>query len=390
MLLPLPVPSGDAVRDLLPTLAEALAGRGPAWFPVPASTRTAAAPPLPAGIGLGDPLAATEDDPDDPTVLVVPTSGSTGGASGVLLPPSALLASARATQERLGGPGDWLLALPAHHIAGLQVLLRAAGAGTGLTVLDVDMPFTAARFAAAVTAMSGSRRYVSLVPTQLTRILLDPEATAALAGFDAVLVGGAATPPVLAGRARAAGVRLHLTYGMTETCGGCVYDGRPLAGVRTEVDPDGRVLLTGPMVARGYHGRPADPAFPRPGTHRTNDRGEIVDGELHVLGRMDDMILTGGLKVPPVVLEDALASLPGVAAAAVVGPPDPEWGQRVCAVLVPDGSRALPTLDELRELLRGQGLAAALLPRQIVVLDSLPVRGPGKPDRVALLALADR
>lgn len=336
-----------------------------------------------------------EDGVPDDVVLVVRTSGSTGAPRGVLLPAAALRASADATAERLAGPGRWLLALPVDHIAGLQVLVRSVLAGTGPTVLPPG-PFRADRFAAAVTsavrtAPSGPW-YTSLVPTQLVRLLDDSAGTAALHRFDAVLVGGAATAGSLLDRAREAGVRVVTTYGMTETCGGCVYDGHPLDGVDVRLDEAGRVWLTGPVLAVGYRGRADLDAetftVDADGRRwlRTGDLGRLADGVLTVTGRADDVLVTGGVNVAPGPVEDLLTRLPGIREACVVGVPDAEWGQAVVAVLVvgPDGP---PPLADLRRHVADR-LGAAAAPRRIVVVPALPLRGPGKPDRRAAAALA--
>ena len=196
-LEPLAVPSGPAVLDLLPALRAALSGDGPALLPYPAGG------PPPEILAPGEPLTDGEDDPHDPTVAVLATSGSTGRPKGALLPASALLASVSATHDRIGGPGRWLLALPAEHVAGLQVLLRSMVTGTEPAVLDLTGGFRPEAFAAAAdTLKSDGRRYTSLVPTQLRR-LLDAGGAAldALAGFDAVLLGGAAAPGALLARA---------------------------------------------------------------------------------------------------------------------------------------------------------------------------------------------
>jgi O-succinylbenzoic acid--CoA ligase len=382
------VPVDQTVLDLLPRLRSALAGDGPALLPTKVNR------PVPSSLRPGTPLEAAEDDTGDPTVAVLATSGSTGDPKGALLPASALLASASATHDRLGGPGHWLLALPVHHVAGLQVLIRCLVTGTVPVVLDLTPGFDPGAFAVAAAAVPGPCRYTALVPTQVRRLLDAGGAPlAALAGLDAVLVGGAATPPALRAEAEAAGVRLISTYGMSETCGGCVYDGIPLDGVSVRLDPpDGRIRLTGPIVARGYRGGqgPVDAFGCAPDGQRwfrSRDLGVVTDGRLKVLGRADDVIVTGGLKVAPGVVEAVLLGLPGVVEAVAVGAEDAEWGQRVVAVVVPAPGHPDPTLDAVRAAVRS-AVAAHAAPRQLLVLDRLPLRGPGKPDRAELARLA--
>ncbi len=384
------MPTGPAVLSVLPRLAAALSGEGPALAPVAADASSEQVAALSRAFGLGSALAAEEDDPADPTAVVIATSGSTGTPKGTLLPRSALAASAAATQARLGPPGCWLLALPAQHIAGLQVLLRSLAAGSSPHILDTGPPFTAERFTTAVTRLPPGPRYLSLVPTQLHRVLLDGAATAALSSFTAVLVGGSATPVPLIDKAAAADVNVVTTYGMSETCGGCVYDGVPLDGVEATLDTDGRVRLAGRVVGRGYRNSPDHPAFGHgsPGTFRTDDLGEWADGRLRILGRSDDVIMTGGLKIAPTTLETAIAGCPAVSEVVVVGVADPEWGQRVAAVVVPVDTRRPPQLTDLQEACRAAGVAPALWPRSLTLATSLPLRGPGKPDRRAAAELA--
>lgn len=382
-LVALPLPAGPAVLAALPALARALAGSGPALLPVPADDPVEAAR-LVAAADVSAPLAAGEDDADDPTAVVVSTSGSTGPVKGALLPVSAMAASAAATAARLGGPGRWLLALPAHHVAGLQVLARSVAAGVEPVVLDLSGGFTAAAFAAATSELGGGRRYTSLVPTQLVRLLQQP---AALLAYDAVLVGGAATSPALLARARALGVRVVTSYGMSETSGGCVYDGVPLDRVGVRLDETGRVHLRGPVVARGYRSRPDLTAQVFVGGElRTDDLGELVAGRLRVVGRADEVLVTGGLKVAPTAVEDLLTALPSVREAVVVGVPDEQWGQLVVAVVVAADPGAPPSLDELRGAVPDRAAA----PRRLVLVDAIPLRGPGKPDRAAAAVLAQR
>ena len=382
--------------------------------------------------------------------IILRTSGSTTGtASLVAMSAAALIASARATHERLGGPGTWVLALPAHHVAGLQVLVRSIVAGTRPVIVDTTGGFEPGALAAALerALRTGGPVYVSLVPTQLLRVLANSDAAASLALADAVLVGGAATDPGLLGRARAARIRVVTTYGMSETGGGCVYDGVPLGGVHVRVEnPDetgaGRIVLAGPVLAEGYvearvpdagaerpdgvarggagarvpdaavetvpgdssatggpHGIPHGGLFRQAGGSAffradpcefvTADRGRLEtlpDGSarLTVLGRLDDLIVTGGIKVDPREVEQVLVALPGVAGACVVGVPDEVWGSAVVAAVVPGAGAGLDG-EELRGLARAH-LDGAHAPKRVLVVPDLPLRGPGKTDRRAVAA----
>ena len=375
MLEELQIPTGDAAAEILPRLVSVLAGASPAVLPVPATDEREAQ-------RLRDALVPGTEI-ETAAALVVATSGTTGTPKGAMLSASALRASGNATHDRLGGPGTWLLALPAHHIAGMQVLLRSVLANTDPVILDVGAGFDPSELPAAVARMSG-RRYTSLVPTQLVKALDDPAATEALTQFDAVLLGGAATPVPLRERAVAAGISIVRTYGMSETAGGCVYDGVPLDGTRLRIDSghidSGRVVLGGATVALGYRGLPDHPAFAEHGWFRTDDAGRLTDGVLSIEGRLDEAISTGGLTVVPQVVEAALATHPAVRECAVAGLDDNRLGQRVVAAVV---ASSAVTLAELREHV-ALTLDPTAAPRELYLVDALPVRGPGKLDRARL------
>jgi o-succinylbenzoate---CoA ligase len=305
--------------------------------------------------------------------LVVVTSGSTGSGRAVLLSAGAVRASATATHARLGGPGAWLLALPVSAVAGLQVLCRSVLAGTVAT-----RPERLESLAAAVARMPEGRRYTSFVPTQLRRYLdTEPDA---LRAFDAVLVGGAATDPALLARATAEGIAVVTTYGMTETAGGCVYDGRPLDGVRVQVTDEG-IQLAGPTLALGYRCDPeATAAAFAGGWFRTRDAGTLdADGRLTVHGRLDDVVISGGVNVSPGAVEAALREHPDVADAVVFGRPDAEWGQAVVAAVVAEGNSA-PDLARLRAFVT-ERLGAPAAPRELHLIPAVPTLHTGKPDR---------
>jgi O-succinylbenzoic acid--CoA ligase len=239
--------------------------------------------------------------------------------------------------------------------------------------------------AASDVLMTDGPHYTAMVPTQLTRVLAaGGDGLAALRAFDAVLLGGAATPGPLLVRAIDAGVRVVTTYGMTETAGGCVYDGVPLAGVRVRIGAGERIELAGPMLARGYRSGPSA-AFAG-GWFRTEDLGRLHrDGSLEVLGRADDVINTGGLKVAAGAVERALGSVYGVAEVCVVGLPDPEWGELVAALVVPSFVDDPPPVEELRTAVR-VALGPASVPKLIRLVDALPLHGVGKVDRAAVRA----
>jgi O-succinylbenzoic acid--CoA ligase len=276
--------------------------------------------------------------------------------------------------------------MPVTHVAGLQVLVRSLVGGAPPEVLDLTSGFTADAFLAATARLdAGARRYTALVPTQLRRLL---DAGADLSTYDGVLVGGAALSPSLHHTAVEAGVRIVTTYGMSETCGGCVYDGEPLDGVTVRLRDDGRVEIGGPVVFAGYRLRPdLTAAALVDGRHVTEDLGRwSADGRLEVLGRADDVIVSGGVNVPAALVERVVAGHPGVAACAVVGRPDPEWGERVVAVVQPVDWSSAPDVESLRAF-AADTLEPAALPREVVTLGLLPVLDSGKPDKVAVRTL---
>jgi O-succinylbenzoic acid--CoA ligase len=358
---------------MLPALERVLEGRGPA-FVAAQSDRKAELDALRVGEAI-----------DDDVAVVATTSGTTGAPKGALLTAAALTASAAATHDRLGGPGSWLLALPPHHIAGIQVLVRSVLAGSAPVELDVSSGFDIAELPGAVSKLGAGRRYSSLVAAQLAKALTDSAAAAALAKLDAVLLGGGPAPRPVLDAAAAAGIVVVRTYGMSETAGGCVYDGVPLDGVQVRTRADGRIVIGGATVAKGYR-NPVDPdPFAEPGWFRTDDLGTVEEsGVLTVLGRADDAISTGGLTVLPAPVEAALCTHPAVGDCAVFGLADERLVQRVVAAIVLRDGFGPPTLDELRAHVT-HTLAGTATPRELHVVDALPRRGIGKVDRAALV-----
>jgi len=386
------LPVTDAGGRLLELLAAALDGTGPAVLPLdpdlPADrlavlldTFAPAAVHTPDGVRQRAESRPARAD----TAVVIATSGSTGPPKGVELSAAALRHSARATLDRIGAaPGQrWLLCLPATHIAGIQVLIRSLVAGAD--------PVVVTRAGADELAGSGCA-HVSIVPTQLRRLMDADPAAAWAEGFTSVLLGGAAAPAALVEAARAAGVPVVTTYGMSETCGGCVYDGLPLDGVTIATgEQDGaredlaRIAITGPVLFSGYRDRPDLTAAAMDGAwFVTSDLGTIgAGGRLTVRGRADDVIITGGEKVVAGEVAALLETCPGVREAAVVGRPDAEWGERVTAVIVPDNPVQPPTLDLLCRHVR-ERLPRYALPRELVLRASMPMLPSGKPDLEAL------
>jgi len=307
-------------------------------------------------------LADTSTTPD--TVLVVATSGTTRSPRLVELSDSALEAAVTLTNEAVGAaPGDrWLCCLPVAHVGGLMTLLRSRALGTSAVIHE--------RFDVERMRAERSARFVSLVPTMLHRLL---SADVDLTGFDRVLVGGAAVDSGLLQRARDRGVAVTTTYGMTETCGGVVYDGLPLPGVEVDLREGGRIALTSPTLMSGYlNDRVATDAVLRGGWFETNDAGAFdEEGRLRVLGRLDRVIVTGGKKVDPAEVEAVLSENPKVAGAWVRGENDDEWGQKVVALVVPRDPEDPPALEDLLRFLEGR-LSRHMWPRDLTVVDRLP------------------
>ncbi|MDR7359667.1 AMP-binding protein [Paeniglutamicibacter sulfureus] len=334
-----------------------------------------------------NPVAGAELEGLEGIAAVVRTSGSTGTPKRTALSIDALASSSMATAEYLGFEGQWLLPLPIHFVAGLAVLTRSLYAGTRPWAMDLEQSFTARGFNEAASALTDRKRLVSLVPTQLQRLLEDPDAEtiSTLQRFDAILLGGARAPRAVLKEAARHSLKLHLTYGSSETAGGCVYDARALPGVQVKV-VDGRIMLGGPTIASGYLGDAGLTArhFSVDGSgvrwYATDDLGSYADGMLSVSGRADDVIITGGVKVSAAQVQRVLEALPGVSEAAVVPVPDAQWGQQIAAAYV--GSAAPEALSAAVRA----SLGAAAVPRRLQALEALPLLPNGKVDRMSLAA----
>jgi O-succinylbenzoic acid--CoA ligase len=327
-----------------------------------------------------DMLQLDEPVQEPDAAVVLATSGSTGRPKGAILSRTAVRAAADAAHARLGGPGDWALALPPYYVAGLMVMARVIAGDTAIHEVGSDL----ARLPSAVDAMRG-RRYLAVVPTQLDRALAQPQLTEALRAMDAVLVGGSALDASIRSRAKQAKIKVVASYGMTETCGGCVYDGLPLDGVSVAVEPrTQRIRISSIMIFSGYRLRPdLTRTALSDGTLITQDRGEWTShGRLQVVGRVDDEVITGGINVDLAQLERACKSWPGLAGAeiAVVAVPDVQWGHKIVAVTNGPGSvTALQAFLDAR-------LPRHAAPRDLVHLNALPKTAAGKIDRIRLVA----
>ncbi|MEX1078188.1 MAG: AMP-binding protein [Homoserinimonas sp.] len=364
------VVDGGDPHVVFEALREALAG-GPAIFPHP---------------------GAAEDVPNRVPVrvaVVVETSGSTGRPKRVALGADALLASAAASESALGGRGTWLLALPAHYIAGINVLVRALAAETDPVMVP---PGRFDPFAFAVAADSlpprtpeAPHRFTSLVPSQLSRLIAVDELLDSLRDFDRILVGGQAMPQQLLARSLELGLNVTRTYGSSETSGGCVYDGSPLTGVTVAIT-DGQVELGGPTLADGYLDDPerTDAAFfERDGIrwYRTGDLGEYEGGVVRVTGRVDDLIKSGGVTVSLAKVERVVRAIPGLGEALVVAAPSGRWGSVPVVV-----SPVAADLEQVRSAV-ATALGTPSRPERIVVVAEIPLLASGKPDRAALAVL---
>ena len=381
---------GDLLAAILPP--------GPEWIPTLTRVWEAGAALLPVDVRLPRAQTCRLVDRGRPTVvldagtewtrlgppptagpdlaLVMPTSGTLGEPKLAELTRGAVLAAVKGSSAALeAGPEEpWLSCLTPAHIGGLLVLLRAVLLGVPVVVHRGFDP-------AAIADEEGCR-FVSVVPTMLLRLL---DAGADLSSFRTILVGGAALTPELRSRAEASGARVVQTYGLTESCGGVVYEGRPFPGTRVRIDRQNpEILLAGPTIMRCYRDAPSDDVLSGNGWLRTGDSGSIDEhGRLHVDGRLDDLIVTGGENVRPQEVEAVLRRHPKVADVAVAARPDPEWGARVVAFVVPADPADPPTLEMLRDAVSAS-LPRFKGPRELTLVEELPRTSDGKIRRESL------
>ena len=366
MTKPLKLVAANDTFAALVAMGEVLAGRQALFVTAPEVNGL-----MPEVHGLPESVA-------DDVALIVESSGSTGTPKRIEISAEALIASARAAHSRLGGPGQWLLALPINYVAGLNVLVRSLVSETQPVIMNSALPFTADGFARSASLMTGERRYTSLVPTQLERLArelpFNDFLLAQLRRFDAILVGGQAANPATLRDLRSAGVNVIETYGMTETCGGCVYDGKPLDGVEVSLDAEGNIVIAGPTLANEAAAA---------GKFVTNDRGELeADGTLRVLGRADRVIASGGIKISLDRVEQFAATVVGATDVAATAIADAEWGQRVGIAYVGSPEVADSIAQALAETLGPAGK-----PVRVIRVDKLPRLVSGKPDLISIARL---
>ncbi|MBU1588860.1 MAG: AMP-binding protein [Actinobacteria bacterium] len=353
------VDSSDAVA-VAHALRDALTADGPAVFPYDG---------VPANV---------PETVEQRVAVVVETSGSTARPKRVALGADALLASAAAAESALGGPGDWALALPLHYIAGINVVVRAIASQSDFRVDEHG--FDAHRFVSQLRGVA----YTSLVPAQLAR-LVELEEIDPLLRLDRILIGGQAMPASLAARALELGLNITRTYGSSETSGGCVWDGVPIGNTDARLI-DGRIELSGSVLAHGYLDDPVRTAaafVEHDGKrwYRTDDTGSITDGVLTVTGRIDDVIVSGGVKVSLAEVEAAVRGMPGLSGAVVVAAPHAEWGETPVVV-----TEVAVSLDDVREVV-GRALGRTAAPTRVVVVPGIPVLSSGKPDRLSIASI---
>ncbi len=350
------VPANDTVKALL-VLAEVIADKKAIFVSAPEVN------------GVRPSIDPLPENVEQHIAAIVESSGSTGKPKRISISTDALLHAARAGQERLGPLGQWLLALPINFIAGQQVLVRSLLADQQPVMMNTAVPFTPEAFLRSAMLMTNQIRYTSLVPAQLAKLVAEAEKDqvmlTAMRSFRAILVGGQATPDELRQKASDLGIKLVISYGMTETAGGCVFDGVPLDGVRLKIAPDSRLLISGKTLAEGQD----DWIF-------TNDLAELSrDGKLNIIGRADRVIISGGLKLSLETVEYLGSDLPGVQEIAAVPLQDQTWGQRVGIAYIGSPEVADDIANQLAHLLGPAGK-----PIRVLRVDKLPKLQSGKTD----------
>jgi O-succinylbenzoic acid--CoA ligase len=393
------VPPGmGGILKLASVIGRALDGTGPAIAPMAESPEFIVTQTL-AALRPDNPAFPLESND---IAIVSTTSGSTGTPRGVLLSQQALAASATAFGNRFGTNNRWVVSVPAHRIAGIMVLVRSWFHNSPFEIdpsVGGARTFQAATFAAttmrAVRESNGDGRslMVSLVPTQIARLLESGSVgVEALQSYDLVLSGAAATPQPMLNKMRELGIKVSVSYGMTETCGGCVFDGRPLDGVnislgtKDDIEP-GRVRISGTVAASGYRLRPdLDAVSFISGQVQTHDVGKLdSSGLLHILGRLDDVVIVGGVNVSLSAVESLIRHHPAIEDVAVIDLQDELWGSIPIAYVVTRNhiSNSANLISEIQSTIQEQ-ISRAAVPRTVQFVTSLPMLDSGKIDRISL------
>ena len=343
----IPIQAEWSIPQLQENLAAALEGSGPAL-----STSEVSAKKI-----------------DKSIAMVVSTSGSTGEAKSVAISSAALIASINACHKYLGAtPGDsWSLLLPTNHIAGLNVIIRATALGTRVVdnrnvenYIDTD--------------------FISIVPTQLHKALTtDAKLLEHLTAAEAVLVGGGPISEKIKKDAASKHIKIVTTYGMTEMCGGCIYNQKPMDGVEVRISTSGLIQLSGSMMASGYLSASGQVSqIDKNGWFESNDLGEVSNGLLKVLGRADDVIISGGEKISLALVEEMIAKIYPAQELITFAMQDEVWGQQLCV-----GSTSEIQVGKLR-----QTLGPIFTPKKIYLFDQIPKTAIGKLDRKKAVELA--
>ncbi|MFM6978256.1 MAG: AMP-binding protein [Micrococcales bacterium] len=360
MAKPLKLVAANDTFGALVAVTEALAGKH-ALFITPPETN-----------GLMPEVHGLPDSVSDEVAFLVQSSGSTGTPKLIQLSAEAAIASAQASAARLGGTGQWLLALPLSYIAGLNVLIRSAVAETQPVMMNPSVPFTAEAFTASTRFLSAEKKFTALVPTQLSRLAIaaqhDESVLIALRSYSAILVGGQAAAPALLSDLREQNVNIVETYGAAETFGGVVYDGVPLQGVDIALDEDSKIVVTSAV-----------------GKYISNDLGEFVDRKLQVLGRADRVIISGGLKISLDRVEAIAREVAGVVEMVAAPITDSEWGQRVGVIYLGSPEVADEIATQLADL-----LGPVAKPLRVLRVDQVPKLSNGKYDLLAAASLFEK
>jgi O-succinylbenzoic acid--CoA ligase len=363
MAKPVKLVAANDTFGALVAVTEALAGKH-ALFVTPPETN-----------GLMPEVHGLPDEVNDDVAFLVQSSGSTGTPKLIQLSAEAAIASATASAKRLGGSGQWLLALPLNYIAGLNVLVRSAVAETQPVMMNPSVSFTPEAFMASASFLRADKKFTALVPTQLSRLAIaaqhDENVLRALKNFDAILVGGQTAAPALLQELREQNVNVVETYGSAETFGGVVYDGLPLDGVVITLSDDSRIQVQSHTLANG--------SAPK---YQTSDLGEFQQGKLRVLGRADRVIISGGIKVSLDRVEAIAREVAGVVELVAAPIEDIEWGQRVGVIYLGSPEVADDIATGLADL-----LGPAAKPLRVIRVDHVPKLGNGKYDLMAAAAL---